>query len=180
MGGAALAHTARRRNFELERLARPILLDQTIYRDVARDPYATAESAAVVFASGALFALGHLGLGLQMVAAQFLAAIVLWLIGLGITFYLGTEVAGGLHDSTLLRTFRVLAFASVPRALVLLLVLPGVGIWFAAAAMALTVAAYTQAIQQLFDLDLRVSAQIALAANLTPLIGFVVVLLILA
>ena len=155
---------------------RPVLLDQTIYREVARDRYATAESAAVVFASGALFALGHLGLGLQMVAAQFLAAIVLWLIGLGITFYLGTEVAGGLHDSTLLRTFRVLAFASVPRALVL----PGVGIWFAAAAMALTIAAYAQAIQQLFEVDLRVSVQIAVAANLTPLIGFVVVLLILA
>jgi len=155
-------------------------MDPAIYREVARDPYATVESAAIVFASAGFFALGHLWLGLDMVAAQFLGGIVLWLVGLGICYYLATEVAPGLHNSTWLRTFRVLAFASVPRALVLLLIVPGVGIWFAAAALALMVAAYTQAVQQLFDLDVRMSARIAVATNIPTLIGFVIVLLIVA
>ena len=115
-----------------------------------------------------------------MVAAQFMGGIVLWLVGLGICYYLGTEIAPGLHDSTWLRAFRVLAFASMPRALVLLLIVPGVGIWFAAAAMALMVTAYTQAVQYLFELDLRTSVQIALAANIPTLLGFVIVLLIVA
>lgn len=159
---------------------RPLMLDQSIYRDVARDPYATAESAAIIFASGLLYALGHLGLGIQMVAAQFFGAMVLWAVSLGVTYYLGTEVAPGLHNTTWLRTFRALAFASVPRALVLLLILPGVGIWFAAGAITLMIAAYTQAIQELFDVDLATAAKIAFAANIITLLGLVIVLLIVA
>ena len=45
---------------------------------------------------------------------------------------------------------------------------------------ALMIAAYTQGVQYLFELDLRTSLQIAVAANIPTLIGFVIVLLIVA
>lgn len=161
-------------------MLRPAILDDAIYPEVAGDPYATVEAAAVVLLTSALFALGHAGLGVEMVAAQFVGGVVLWLVGIGVAYYLGTEVAPGLHNTTWRRTFRALAFAGAPRSIGLLLVLPGVGVWFVAAAMALTIAAYTQAILYLFDVDLRTAGSIALGANIAQLIGFVVVLLILA
>ena len=75
--------------------------------------------------------------------------------------------------------FRAIAFANVPRALVVLLLVPGVGAWIALAAMGLTLIAYTQAIMETLDLDLRSAVSIAVAANLASMISFGVALLIL-
>jgi hypothetical protein len=163
----------------LNRLARPILFDRTIYREVAADPYATTEAGAVVILTSLLYAIGHARLGVELALAQFPAAAVLWAVSLGVTYYLGTEVAPGLHGSGWRRVFRAVAFANVPRALVVLLLIPGAGAWLALAGVAITLVAYTQAIMETLDLDLRSAASVAFAANLASLISFAVALLIL-
>ena len=92
-----------------------------------------------------LYALGHVALGLQLAAAQFPAAVVLWLVSFGISYYLGAEVAPGLAGTNGRPLFRAMAYANVPRALVVLLLIPGVGVWLGLAAVGLTLAAYTPA-----------------------------------
>ena len=180
MGGTVLAQrTARGHSFSLNRILRPVLLDRTIYREVAADPFATTEAGALVLATSFLYALGHVTLGLQFAAAQFPAAVVLSLVSFGITYYLGAEVAPGLAGTGRRPVFRAMAYANIPRALVVLLLVPGVGAWLAVAAMGLTLVAYTLAIVETLDLDLRSAASIALAANLASLISFAVALLIL-
>ena len=180
MGGTILAHrTARGRSLTLNRVLRPVLLDRTIYREVAADPFATNEAGAIVLVTSLLYALGHVVLGLQLAAAQLPAAVVLWLVSFGITYYLGAEVAPGLAGTSGWPLFRAMAYANVPRALVVLLLVPGVGAWLALAAVALTLAAYTSAIMEVLELNLRSAASVALAANLASLVSFAVVLLIL-
>lgn len=160
-------------------MLRPMLLDRGIYREVAADPSATAEAAALVLVTSLLFALGHLALGFELAAAQFPAAVLLWLVSFGTTYYLGIEVAPGLAGTSGRQLFRAIAYANVPRALFLLLLVPGAGAWLGLAAIGLTLTAYTFAITETLDLDLRMAASVALAANLAPLISFVVALLIL-
>lgn len=180
MRGTVLAkRTARGRSFSLNRILRPVLLDRAIYREVAADPFATTEAGALVLATSLLYAFGHVGLGLQFALAQFPAAVVLWLVSFGITYYLGAEVAPGLAGTSARPVFRAMAYANVPRALVVLLLVPGAGAWLAVTAMALTLVAQTLAIEETLDLDLRSAASVALAANLASLISFAVALLIL-
>ena len=173
-----MAQTARN-SFATDRLVRTFLLDRSLFREVAANPYGTTEAGAIVLVTSALYAIGHLRLGIEMAAAQFPAALVLWAASFGIAYYLGTEVAPGLHGTKALRVFRALAYANVPRALALLLIIPFGAIWVGLVVIGLTLATYTVALMETMDLDLRSSASIALAANLAPVISFAVAILIL-
>ncbi len=82
---------------------------------------------------------------------------------------------------TLGQMARVLAYANVPRALLLLIALPVFGGWpflagwLAGAVLVLTVVTYAQALDALLDLDVRTSAAIALIVNLPATLSYLMV-----
>jgi hypothetical protein len=160
-----------------DRLIRPVLLDASIYREVARDPHATVEAGLAVLLTTLAYAIGHLTLGVQAAAMQFVGGAVIWGISVVITYYLATVETPGLVRTSKRRAVRTLAFANVPRGLTILLLMPVLGAWIAIAATALTVLAYAQAIDEVFDVDRQAALSIAAAANIPAIFVAILVLL---
>jgi len=177
---------AARRDLEPERLLRPLLLDSSVYAELLREP--STAIARVLLLTSAVAALSHVVLGVGPALTMFVAALVLWGAALGIVRYLATsDVASyGLRarDPNLGELAVVLAYANVPRSLLALVAIPLASGHFlaalvlAAAVLALTVAAFSQAINALLDVDPRSAGTIALVANTPWIFSYLLSLII--
>ena len=86
---AYVSDPARRKGLFSDRLLRPALLDASVYAEILND--SSAALYRVLFLTSAAAALGHIAFGTNAVVAQFVAGLLLWLIGLGIARYLVTS-----------------------------------------------------------------------------------------
>jgi hypothetical protein len=121
-------------NLMFKRIMRAALLDQEFYKEAEADPSLNQEALIIVIAVSVASAIGSFFLGLiaGKPVAAFFALIVQAAIGVGnyylwayVTQFIGTNLFDG--DADLGELLRVLGYASAPRLLGLLIIIPCIG-----------------------------------------------------
>jgi len=114
------------------RILRAIRLDPTVYREIAADEAAMGQAAIIVVIVSLLSAIGSsFGTenGLVSLLVNWITGIVVgWIVWAVLTYFIGSKLFGG--RSSTAEMMRVLGFASAPRLLGILGVIPCVG-WIA-------------------------------------------------
>lgn len=137
------------------RALRTAMLDASAYRDVARDPAATAQALLI-------FALTTIAVGIAALHAGFtgfivglVASFIAWVVYAFIVFWIGTSVFGApTAPGSWGALFRTLGFANVPRALLFLGFIPVLGIIIGVIALLWTLITTVVAIQEGMRLEL--------------------------
>ncbi|MFO7259902.1 MAG: YIP1 family protein [bacterium] len=132
-----------------ERMKGAALLDIEAYEEVEADTSATAQAAIVVGIVALATAIGSAPAGPSGFLVGLIETYVRWLLWSGLTYLIGDKLLGG--TATWGELLRTLGFAHVPRALLVLAVLPGLG-WVLELAVAVWVlAAAIVALRQALD-----------------------------
>jgi len=132
-----------------ERMKGAALLDIEAYEEVEVDTSATAQAAIVVGIVALATAIGSAPAGPSGFLVGLIETYVRWLLWSGLTYLIGDKLLGG--TATWGELLRTLGFAHVPRALLVLAVLPGLG-WVLELAVAVWVlAAAIVALRQALD-----------------------------
>jgi hypothetical protein len=138
----------------IERIARAIRLDWTVFREIAKDQKALKEAAIIVAIVTFLSAVG-IGLAKQSIvsfAVDWLVAILIGWIGWAvITYLVGSAVFKA--DTDIPEMLRVLGYANAPLLLGLLSFIPCVGWLFPFVGWLLALIAGVLAVREAMDLD---------------------------
>lgn len=132
-----------------ERMKGAALLDIEAYEEVEADTSATAQAAIVVGVVALATAIGGVRAGPSAFLVGLIETYVRWMLWSGLTYLIGDKLLGG--TATWGELLRTLGFAQVPRALLVLAVIPGLG-WVLELAVAFWVlAAAIVALRQALD-----------------------------
>jgi hypothetical protein len=152
-------------NALVQRLRRLVMLDTTVFDEVRTDANATLPAALIAVVSMLLFGIGgwlwwlfqdfpdeYISSGDVLLRSAILGsivALVLWVVAVGITYVMLTQVFRARAD--LNELVRVMGFATAPLALGVLLFIPGFDFGIALIAVALTVGVSIVAVQTATD-----------------------------
>ncbi len=124
-------------------------LDAATYEEVEADRAATWQAAAVVAVVVLASAVGGMQRGESGISLGLVGAFVLWLVGAGVVYFIGTQVFEGTADwGEMLRT---MGFAQSPGVLYVLAALPVVGDAIRLVVLLWILAAMVVAIRQALD-----------------------------
>lgn len=132
-----------------ERMKGAALLEIDAYEEVEADTSATGQAAMVVGIVALATAIGGVRAGPSAFLVGLIETYVRWMLWSGLTYLIGDKLLGG--TATWGELLRTLGFAQVPRALLVLAVIPGLG-WVLELAVAFWVlAAAIVALRQALD-----------------------------
>ena len=151
----------------IERIAGVLRLDGGAYEEIASDPAAMGQAAAVVVGAAAARALGAVGGPFSTQGLLFLAQITaLWPIGTGLVFLLGRWFG---HVQPIGRIARVMGFALAPFVLTVLGVVPVEAVQIAVAFLstALLIATFVVGVRHALQTDTGRAGLLTLIIALT-------------
>ncbi len=158
----------------VERLTGALMLDASVYEEVEHDTSAMGQAAGVVALGAVASGIGAMaGAGVSGVFGGVLMAFVGWALGAAVVWLVGVQMMG--HTSDFPELLRTLGFASAPRILAVLGIIPILGIVANLAVLALSLVAWVIAVRQALDVEtgravlvcvLAFMAQIAIGAIL--------------
>lgn len=157
-----MAATATTQPSILDRAIRAAKLDRAVYEEVEADRTATTQAATVVAVSSILAGIGATEGALSQAITTTITALVAWAAYAWIAYYVGTRLIpdpGTKADWG--EVARTLGFASAPRAVGVLGVVPGLGVLAVAVAGLWTLVATVVAVQA--ALDVRTGKAIGIA-----------------
>ena len=140
----------------LERILRVIRLDQGVFAEVEQDKSLTAEAFVIVLSTSLLSALGA-GFGgswsfLRGFVGELFSGIILgWIVWAAITYWIGTRIYDG--DADMGEMLRTLGYASAPRLLGLLQIIPLIGWLFVLIGWGVSLVAGFLAVREALDID---------------------------
>jgi len=139
----------------IDRIMRVIKLDFPVFKEIEADPNATSEAAIIVVVVTLISALGS---GMAMphrffaaFVSEILSGVVGWVVWAAVVYFLGKSMFAG--KGTLEGLLRVLGYASAPRLLGILAVIPCVGWLGTLAGVILSLIMGFMAIREGLDLD---------------------------
>ena len=138
----------------IDRMIRAARLEPQLYEEVEHDRSATTQALLVVALGAVAAGIGALSGGLDAFLAGIVIALVGWAVYAYVAFWVGTNLFKGPHtEATWGQLLRTLGFASSPRVLLILGIIPVVGglIWLAVFVWWVT--ATVIAIRQALDFD---------------------------
>ena len=152
----------RRRPFP-ERLKGALMLDASVYEEVEHDPQALGQAALVVGLAAIAQALGSAGVGgfwgpMGAVVSGFLG----WLLGTALVWLIGVKWLG--HSSDYMELLRTLGFASAPKLLLVLTIVPILSALVWIGVLLLTLAAFVVAVRHALDVTTERAILVCLAA----------------
>ncbi len=135
-----------------ERLFGALKLDASVYEEVEHDPTALAQAAAVVAIGAVAQAVTALAvIGVAATLNAILSAFLSWLLAPAVVWAIGVKMME--HTSNFPELLRTLGFASAPKLLLVLGVIPLLG-WLAAlVAWVMVAIAYVIAVRQALDVE---------------------------
>jgi len=163
----------------VDRIMRIVKLDFSVFREIESDPQATTEAAIVVAVASFLPALAS-AVGSDYPVATFTQSIINgfvgWIVWSAVTYFVGKSLFSG--GGTLAQMLRVLGYASAPRVLGVLVVIPCVG-WLAGlAGLVLSLVAGVMAIKEALDVELGTAIAVVVVGAIGMAIFWAIVGLI--
>ena len=156
----------------IDRMVGAARLDPQVYEEVEHDESATRQAMLVVVMGSLAAGIGSLTGGLDAFAIGLVFAIVGWGVYAYIAYWVGTNLFKGPQTSaTWGELLRTLGFASSPRVLLVLMVVPVLGLFVALGVFVWTLFTTVIAIRQALDFD----TGRAVATAVVSLIGLVLV-----
>ena len=156
----------------IDRMVGAARLDPQVYEEVEHDESATRQAMLVVVLGSLAAGIGSLTGGLDAFAINIVFAIVAWAVYAFIAYWVGTNIFKGPQTSaTWGELLRTLGFASSPRLLFVLMVIPTVGFFIVLGVVIWTLFTTVIAIRQALDFD----TGRAIATAVVSLIGWVLV-----
>ncbi|MCH8813768.1 MAG: YIP1 family protein [Chloroflexi bacterium] len=156
----------------IDRMVGAARLDPQMYEEVEHDESATRQAMFVVVLGSLASGIGLLNGGLGGFAIGAVFAVASWAAYAFIAYWVGTHIFKGPQTSaTWGELLRTLGFASSPRLLFVLMVIPKVGLFIAFGVFVWTLFTTVIAIRQALDFD----TGRAVATAIVSLIGLVVV-----
>lgn len=138
----------------IERMVGAAKLDREIYEEVERDEQATGHAMLVVLMGAIAAGIGSLYGGIGGFVAGVVLALVGWAVYAGIAYWVGTTIFKGPHTSaTWGELLRTLGFASSPRLLLILVIIPVLGLIVGLAVFVWMLFTTVVAIRQALDFD---------------------------
>jgi hypothetical protein len=153
-------------------------LDPAVYEEVEHDESATSQALLVVVLSSVAVGIGSIGAGIDALIYALVGGLVAWVAYACVAYWVGTNWFKGPETSaTPGELLRTLGFASSPRVLLILLIVPVLGWLVFFAVFIWTLITTVIAIRQALDFDTGRAIATA-AVSLIPL--FVIQMLIAA
>jgi hypothetical protein len=138
----------------VERMIGAARLDARVYEEVEHDEQATVQAMSVVLMSAVAAGIGSLSGGIVGLVVGAILAVVGWAVYAGVAYWVGTTLFKGEHTSaTWGELLRTLGFASSPRLLLVLMVIPVLGLIVALAVLVWMLFTTVVAIRQALDFD---------------------------
>lgn len=153
-------------------MLRALTFDRSLYTEVARDPRATQQAAAVVAAVAASAALGTVFLESWhpgAIIGAVVAALLHWLLWSWLESLIGRVLFR--RETSLATHVRALGFAQAPQLLAVFAFVPTVGSWTVLGARLLTMLAGNQALGATLELHRRQAIAIRVASFAIALVG---------
>jgi hypothetical protein len=147
-----------------QRVAGVVRLDAATFEDIEHDTSSTSQAAAVLAVASAASSLGLFSAGgVSLILAGIAMAMLGWFAGGGLIWLVGTRLLPGRRThADLGQVLRVLGYAQVPRLLLIVAFIPGVGpavtAAFFAVALVWTLAAMIVGVRQALDYQSLVHA----------------------
>lgn len=138
----------------IDRMIGAARLDAATYEEVERDEQATVQAMSVVLMGAVAAGIGSLSGGIVGLVAGAILAVVGWAVYAGVAYWVGTTLFKGEQTSaTWGELLRTLGFASSPRLLLVLMVVPVLGLIVALAVLVWMLFTTVVAIRQALDFD---------------------------
>jgi hypothetical protein len=164
----------------IDRMIRAAKLDPQLYEEVEHDQSATGQAMTVVALGAVAAGIGALGAGLGAFVGFIVIALVGWGVYAYITYLIGTKILKGPETSaTWGELLRTLGFASSPRVLLILGLIPAVGVLIGLAVFVWWVIATVIAVRQALDFDTGRAVATAVISVIPTLVVMSVVVAIL-
>jgi hypothetical protein len=154
------------------RLIGALMLDASVYEEVEHDPDALGQAALVVALGAVASGIAGAGGGGSGVIGGVLLAGVGWVIGAGVVWLIGVRMMD--HTSDFLELLRTLGFASAPRVLMILAIIPFVGWLVGLVVLVLSLIAWVLAVRQALDVETGRAVLVCVLAFVAQIVfGFV-------
>ena len=138
----------------IDRMIRAARLEPQVYEEVEHDQSATVQAMLVVVLGAVAAGIGALSGGVLALIAGIIAALVGWAAYAFIAYWVGTRFFKGPHtEATWGQLLRTLGFASSPRLLLVLAIIPAVGFFLGFVVFLWMLATTVVAIRQALDFD---------------------------
>jgi tetrahydromethanopterin S-methyltransferase subunit G len=138
----------------VDRMIRAARLEPQVYEEVEHDQSATGQAMLVVVLGAVAAGIGALYGGVIGLIVGIITAIVGWAVYALVAYWVGTNLFKGPHtEATWGQLLRTLGFASSPRVLLVLGIIPVVGILIGLAVFVWTLITTVIAIRQALDFD---------------------------
>lgn len=168
-------NTTQARTSFVDRMVGAARLNRGTYEEVEHDEGATGQAMSVVLMGAIAAGIGSLYGGIVGLVAGAILALVGWAVYAGLAYWVGTTVFKGPHTSaTWGELLRTLGFASSPRLLLVLMLVPVLGLIVALAVFVWMLFTTVVAIRQALDF----STGRAIATAVVSWVGLLVVSLV--
>lgn len=165
----------------VDRMIGAARLDAHIYEEVEHDESATGQAMAVVVMGALAAGVGALYGGIVGLVVGLVTALVGWAVYAGVAYWVGTNLFKGPHtSSTWGELLRTLGFASSPRLLLILTIIPFAGLLVGLVVLVWTLVTTVVAIRQALDFDTGRAIATAVVSWLVLLVVSFVVTVIVA
>ncbi len=167
---------ATRQESIIDRMIREARMEPPLYEEVEHDQSATGQALLVVVLGAIAAGIGALSGGIGGLIVGIIAALVGWAVYAFIAYWVGTNIFKGPHTSaTWGELLRTLGFASSPRVLLVLTVIPIVGIFVGTAVFIWWLVATVIAIRHALDFDTGRAIATAVVSLLAQFVIYFVV-----
>ncbi len=138
----------------IDRMIRAAKLDPQVYEEVEHDQSATSQAMTVVVLGAVAAGIGALYGGVIGLVVGVIAGLIGWAVYAFVAYWVGTNIFKGPQtDATWGELLRTLGFASSPRVLLVLGIIPVLGIFVGLAVFVWTLFTTVVAIRQALDFD---------------------------
>ncbi|MEE8347233.1 MAG: YIP1 family protein [Dehalococcoidia bacterium] len=160
----------------IDRMIRAARLDPQVYEEVEHDQSATGQAMLVVVLAAIAAGIGALSGGILALVVGVIAALVGWAVYALVAYWVGTNFFKGPHtEATWGQLLRTLGFASSPRLLLILTVIPAVGFFLGFVVFLWMLATTVVAIRQALDFDTGRAIATAVVSWLALLVVYVAI-----
>jgi hypothetical protein len=160
----------------IDRMIRAARLEPQLYEEVEHDQSATGQAILVVVLGAIAAGIGALSGGIIALIVGIVAALVGWAVYAFIAYWIGTNFFKGPHtEATWGELLRTLGFASSPRVLLILGIIPVLGFFIGLVVFIWTLITTVIAIRQALDFDTGKAIATAVVSWLALIVVYVVV-----
>jgi hypothetical protein len=160
----------------IDRMIRAARLDPQVYEEVEHDQSATGQAMLVVVLGAVAAGIGALSGGVIGLIVGIVAGLIGWAVYAFIAYWVGTKIFKGPHtEATWGELLRTLGFASSPRVLLVLGIIPVVGLLIGLVVFVWMLISTVIAIRQALDFDTGRAIATAVVSWLALLVVYVIV-----